>query len=65
MGDNELLYDPQRILKRARQRMPSLEAEMVPNAYHLTAMARPDEVNVRIIRFLAPAAALRDDVGGI
>ena len=52
MGDNELLYNPHKILKRAQERMPSIEAEIVPNAYHIAAMARPDEVNSRIIRFL-------------
>jgi pimeloyl-ACP methyl ester carboxylesterase len=52
MGDNELLYDPHATLRRARDRMPSLQAEIVPNAYHIAAMARPDEINARILRFL-------------
>ena len=56
MGDNDLLYDPRVVLKRARKRMPSLEAHMIPNAHHIAAMARPDEVNARIIQFLQRAS---------
>ena len=55
MGDNDLLYDPHKIVERARHRMPSLETEIVPGAHHIAAMAKPDDVNARIMRFLAPA----------
>ena len=33
-------------------RMPGLEAEIVPGAHHLAAMAQPDAVNARIVDFL-------------
>lgn len=52
LGDNELLYDPQEVLRRAQARMPALEARIVPGAYHIAAMAKPDEVNASIIEFL-------------
>jgi pimeloyl-ACP methyl ester carboxylesterase len=52
MGDNDLLYDPESTLKRAQERMPSLEAQIVPNAHHMAALARPDDVNARITQFL-------------
>jgi pimeloyl-ACP methyl ester carboxylesterase len=55
IGDNDLMYEPQKILKRAQKRMPLLEAAIVPNAYHIAAMAQPNEINARIIRFLGPA----------
>jgi pimeloyl-ACP methyl ester carboxylesterase len=55
IGDNELLYDPREIVKRARKRMPSLEAQIVPGAYHIAAMAKPDDVNARILAFLTAA----------
>jgi pimeloyl-ACP methyl ester carboxylesterase len=32
--------------------MPTLEARIIPDAHHIAAMARPDEVNARIIEFL-------------
>jgi pimeloyl-ACP methyl ester carboxylesterase len=52
LGDNELLYDPQEVLRRAQRRMPALEARMIPGAHHIAAMAKPDEVNAQIIEFL-------------
>ena len=52
LGDNELLYDPREVLRRAQGRMPTLEARIIPDAHHIAAMARPDEVNARIIEFL-------------
>ncbi len=54
MGDNELLYDPHATLRLATQRMPSLQAHIVPGAHHMAAMAKPAEVNARIVEFLAP-----------
>jgi pimeloyl-ACP methyl ester carboxylesterase len=52
MGDNELLYDPHEVLRRAQNRMPALEARIIPDAHHIAAMAKPDEVNARIVEFL-------------
>jgi pimeloyl-ACP methyl ester carboxylesterase len=52
IGDNELLYDPQATLRRARHRMPGLVAELVPNAHHIAAMAQPAAMNERLLEFL-------------
>lgn len=52
MGDNELLYDPHATARLAQKRMPSLEVHMIPGAHHMAAMAKPEEVNGRIIEFL-------------
>jgi pimeloyl-ACP methyl ester carboxylesterase len=52
LGDNELLYDPHEVLRRARERMPTLEATIIPDAHHIAAMAKPDEVDARIVEFL-------------
>ncbi len=52
IGGDEILYEPHAALKHARERMPSLEAHLVPNAHHLAAMAQPEEVNAMIIEFL-------------
>jgi pimeloyl-ACP methyl ester carboxylesterase len=52
IGDNELLYEPHATLRRARACMPTLEGEIVPNAHHIAAMARPGEINALIIQFL-------------
>jgi pimeloyl-ACP methyl ester carboxylesterase len=52
IGDLETLYEPRAMLDRARRRMPALQTALVPGADHIAAMARPDEVNDRISRFL-------------
>jgi hypothetical protein len=35
--------------------MPRLSGAIVPNAHHLAAIAQPDDVNERIVRFLQPS----------
>jgi pimeloyl-ACP methyl ester carboxylesterase len=52
LGENELLYDPQATLHRARNRMPGLDGEVVSNAHHIAAMAQPAAMNERILEFL-------------
>ena len=53
MGDNELLYDPHATLRLAQRRMPSLQVHTIPGAHHMAAMAKPAEVNARLIQFLS------------
>ena len=52
IGDAEQIYEPHAMLKLARERMPGLEGAIIPNADHIAAMAQPDDVNDRILRFL-------------
>jgi pimeloyl-ACP methyl ester carboxylesterase len=52
LGDNELLYDPHDVLRRAQARMAALEGKIIPGAHHIAAMAKPDEVDARIVEFL-------------
>jgi pimeloyl-ACP methyl ester carboxylesterase len=52
IGEQERLYEPYSTLKLAMARMPGLEGDIVPDADHIAAMAQPDDVNERIIRFL-------------
>ena len=52
IGDRESLYDPHGMLQRAASLMPALTAEIVPDADHIAAMAQPDAVSARILRFL-------------
>lgn len=54
IGDAERSCDPPAMLKSAQKRMPLLEGAIVPDANHIAAMAQPDDVNDRIIRFLRP-----------
>jgi pimeloyl-ACP methyl ester carboxylesterase len=52
IGEKERLYEPHATLKLAQQRMPSLTGAIVPGADHIAAMAQPDDIDERIIRFL-------------
>jgi pimeloyl-ACP methyl ester carboxylesterase len=52
IGAKETLYDPVAMLKLAQGRMPQLETAIVPDADHIAAMAQPDDVNARILRFV-------------
>lgn len=56
VGENERMYDAHTAVKRATERMPGLRAEIVPGAHHLAALARPDYVNDRVLRFLRDGA---------
>jgi pimeloyl-ACP methyl ester carboxylesterase len=52
IGEYEQLYDPAATLARARRLKPGLEAELVPAADHIAAMAQPEWVNARLLAFL-------------
>jgi pimeloyl-ACP methyl ester carboxylesterase len=52
IGENERLYDAHTALKTAQERMPGLTGAVIPNAPHLAALAQPEDVNERIVRFL-------------
>jgi len=56
IGAAETLYEPEAMLRLARARMPGLEGAVVPDADHIAAMAQPDDVNARIVRFLTPGS---------
>jgi pimeloyl-ACP methyl ester carboxylesterase len=56
IGDQETLYEPHGTLRLAKARMPALHTDIVPGADHIAAMAQPDIVNGRILRFLAEGA---------
>ena len=53
IGARETLYEPTKMLTLARARMPQLQTALVPDADHIAAMAQPDDVNARILGFLA------------
>jgi pimeloyl-ACP methyl ester carboxylesterase len=52
IGEQETLYAPHATLALAQSRMPGLQGAIVPGADHIAAMAQPDDVNARIVRFL-------------
>jgi pimeloyl-ACP methyl ester carboxylesterase len=52
IGDQDRL-NPPAALERARQSIPHLEAEIVPQAGHFLSMEQPEAVNTRVLKFLA------------
>jgi pimeloyl-ACP methyl ester carboxylesterase len=52
IGDHEVLYDADTVAERARQFMPNLRAEIVPDASHALFYDRPDIVERQIVEFL-------------
>jgi pimeloyl-ACP methyl ester carboxylesterase len=52
VGEHEAIYNPYTAVRRAKQAMPNLIAEVVPGTGHAAIFDRPDYVNPRIIDFL-------------
>lgn len=52
VGDREVIYDPRRVVSRAKRLIPGIQAELVPNAGHVLNMDQPDLVNQRVLEFL-------------
>jgi pimeloyl-ACP methyl ester carboxylesterase len=59
IGEEEMLYDSRLALHRALSHMPNAEGELVSSASHLLIMERPDEVNRRLLAFLASGTGSR------
>ena len=57
IGEAEQLYPPGPTLELAKRRLPGLQGAVVPDADHIAAMAQPEDVNRRILDFLAPDPA--------
>ena len=52
LGEKEVIYNNLwSAIQAARKLIPNLEIEMIPNAYHITALAQPNKVNQRLLRF--------------
>jgi pimeloyl-ACP methyl ester carboxylesterase len=50
-GEQEVLYDPNKVGKRAASLMPGLRVEIVPGAGHAAVYDKPDEVNAMLTSF--------------
>ena len=56
VGDQEVMYgNAPRAVERAKQLMPDLQVELVPDCGHAVPMEKPAFVNNRILDFLADA----------
>jgi pimeloyl-ACP methyl ester carboxylesterase len=52
IGDHEVIYKPERVIRRATLLVQGLKAEIVPNANHCAQYTAPDVVNKKIMEFL-------------
>lgn len=54
VGEQEKIYNDLRAaVQSARELMPGLQVEMVPNAHHVAAIANPEYINQVLLRFFA------------
>jgi pimeloyl-ACP methyl ester carboxylesterase len=52
IGDHEVIYKPEDVIRRATRLVAGLKAEIVPNANHIAEYTAPNFVNARILEFL-------------
>ena len=52
IGDNEVIYKPERAMERATRLVPYLKAMIVPNANHIAEFTAAEYVNQQILDFL-------------
>ncbi len=52
IGKQEALYDPVAAVKRAKQLIPNIQAELIPQASHDLPVSRAETVDQKILKFL-------------
>jgi pimeloyl-ACP methyl ester carboxylesterase len=52
IGDHEIMYEPGRAIRRARQLIPHIQAEFVTDAGHFQLVDQAEQVNQRTLKFL-------------
>jgi pimeloyl-ACP methyl ester carboxylesterase len=52
IGDHEVIYKPDQVIRQATRLVRNLKAEIVPNANHSAQYTAPEVVNQRILGFL-------------
>lgn len=52
VGEREKIYnDLQSAVRHARESIPNLQVEMIPNAHHVAAIANPERINQSLLQF--------------
>ena len=51
IGARSVIYNPQRVYRRARRLIPDVQAEIIPDASHMLNAEKADLVNARILQF--------------
>ncbi|MBL8100772.1 MAG: alpha/beta hydrolase [Anaerolineales bacterium] len=52
LGEREVIYNPEKALKRAKRLIRNIEADIIPNAGHAINLDQPEIINQRILDFL-------------
>ena len=52
IGDREVVYKPDQVIRRANHLMPSLKAGIIPNANHNAQYTAPEYINQMILEYL-------------
>lgn len=51
-GEHEMLYNPDKVAKRAEKLIPHIETDVIEGAGHAAIYDKPEEVNARVIQYL-------------
>ena len=54
IGKNEVIYDPQKALKRTRNQFPNIRTKLIPEAGHLLNVDQPEILNDLLQEFSFP-----------
>ena len=52
IGSKEKIYQPQKVIERAKRCLPDVTAEIIPEVGHLLILDKPEFINKRILKFL-------------
>lgn len=52
IGENEIIYSPEKVFKRAQSLVPNIQTKLIQHAHHLAGLAAPAEVNKYMLEFL-------------
>ena len=52
IGDHEIMYEPAKAIRRAKQLIPHIQAELIENAGHFLLVDQVEQVNQRALKFL-------------
>jgi pimeloyl-ACP methyl ester carboxylesterase len=51
LGEQERIYPAEEASQAAKSLMAGIQVEIIPNAHHITALAQPELVNARLLKF--------------
>lgn len=52
VGDHEIMYEPVKAIRQAKQRFPNIQAELIQGASHFLLADQPKQVNQKVLAFL-------------